>query len=205
MTRDIEYYLDLPYKIEVNPIPREIGGGYNASIPELGKHALNADGDTIEEAIANLNAYKKEYINRLIENGVAIPEPAREDDFSGKFVLRIEPWLHKLLKEKSQEESESLNTYIRKLLIDSFRIESYQRQKDERIFAELRKLNVRMESLEDAFSHSHVSYAVEFLGFQAEPVLIPENAVFATPATASDYGMWINETIPSIKAGEDSD
>ena len=35
MKKDIDYYLNLPYKIELNQIPQSEGGGFCARMPEF--------------------------------------------------------------------------------------------------------------------------------------------------------------------------
>ena len=54
MEKNLEYYLNLPYKIEVTPILDSLGGGFSASLPEVGRRAVVGDGETIDEAIKNL-------------------------------------------------------------------------------------------------------------------------------------------------------
>ena len=55
---------------------------------------------------------KKEWLTYMLENGLEIPEPALEDDFSGKFTVRIPKSLHKVIAEQSKKEGLSLNQYV---------------------------------------------------------------------------------------------
>ena len=80
MRRDLKYYLNLPYKIEIEPIPEEDGGGFAAYFPELGKYTLAGGGETIEEALQSLNEIKKIMFKEWLEQGVSIPEPEKEQD-----------------------------------------------------------------------------------------------------------------------------
>ncbi len=73
--KDIDYYMELPYRIEIQPVPEEDGGGFEASIPELGRRAVCGDGDTIEEALDSLEAVKQERLSAYLAKGVSIPEP----------------------------------------------------------------------------------------------------------------------------------
>lgn len=116
MKKDLKYYMDLPYVIELVKIPESEGGGFSASLPEVGKFAIVGDGDTPEEAIENLNAIKEEYFSEYLSEGIQIPEPKREDDFSGKFVLRIPAILHMQLIDKAKKKNLSLNNYIKTTL-----------------------------------------------------------------------------------------
>jgi len=50
------------------------------------------------------------------EDGSSIPEPARLEDYSGQFKLRLPKSLHRLLVQKSSEEGVSMNQYCVYLL-----------------------------------------------------------------------------------------
>jgi predicted HicB family RNase H-like nuclease len=115
--KDLEYFLSLPYRIEIRPIPETEGGGYGACIPRLGRYAVCADGETIREAMENLQAIKEERLTEYLSEGLNIPEPERDDeDYSGRFVLRIPKSLHKELALRAKENSVSLNQLAASLL-----------------------------------------------------------------------------------------
>jgi predicted HicB family RNase H-like nuclease len=59
----------------------------------------------------------EEWIGLLQEDGVPLPEPPAGKKFSGKFVLRVEPALHRRLAAKALAAGESLNSYCAKTLI----------------------------------------------------------------------------------------
>jgi predicted RNase H-like HicB family nuclease len=73
--KNLKYYLSLVYPIELVQIPEDEGGGFSVSIPQLGRHAFIADGSTVEEALANLNSLKAESFQRMLSEGIEIPEP----------------------------------------------------------------------------------------------------------------------------------
>jgi len=75
MNKDLEYYLKLPYKILVESIPEEDGGGLIARLPELGRYVIVGDGETAEEAIQNMSKIKEALLKEWLEEGVSIPEP----------------------------------------------------------------------------------------------------------------------------------
>jgi predicted HicB family RNase H-like nuclease len=50
-------------------------------------------------------------------DGHALPEPLAAKKFSGKFVLRVDPALHRRLAAKALAAGESLNTYCAKTLV----------------------------------------------------------------------------------------
>ncbi len=122
--KSIDDYMKINYSIEITKIPEEEGGGYSASIPMLGKFAFIADGDTINQAIGNLNKIKKEIFAEYIAKGIIIPEPStkelEKEEYSGKLQLRIPKTLHKRLSDEASKEGISLNQYLNYLLTANF-------------------------------------------------------------------------------------
>ena len=110
--KTLEYYLALPYKLEIVPDAEE--GGYVASYPEL-RGCLTC-GDTIETVAANAEDCKREWLMAAMEEGLDIPEPSDAADYSGQFKLRIPKSLHKSLAERSKAEGISMNQYCLYLL-----------------------------------------------------------------------------------------
>jgi len=56
-------------------------------------------------------------IEALAKDGHSLPEPPNQKEFSGKFVLRVEPALHRRLTAKALAAGESLNSYCVKTLV----------------------------------------------------------------------------------------
>lgn len=112
MNKDLDYYMDLPYKIEVVEDKEE--GGYVLSCPEL--PGLITCAETIEEGFQMLTDAKKAWFGACIDDHLEIPEPISADQYSGQFKLRIPKTLHKLLAERSKEEGISMNQYCLYLL-----------------------------------------------------------------------------------------
>lgn len=110
--KTIDYYLDLPYKLEI--VPDKDEGGYAARYPEL--PGCITVGATLESVVKNADDAKTEWIAAALEEGVAIPEPTFYDDYSGQFKLRLPKSLHKLLADQSKEEGVSMNQYCVYLL-----------------------------------------------------------------------------------------
>ena len=52
------------------------------------------------------------WLEIAIESGHRIPEPRPEEEYSGKFVVRVPKSLHRRLVERAEEEGVSLNQYI---------------------------------------------------------------------------------------------
>jgi len=86
--KDLDYYLKLRYKIELTPTPKEWGGGWRAEIPELGRYAFVGDGETIEEALAQLEEIKRDYFEDWYKKGIEIPEPDDYFPFTEEIVIQ---------------------------------------------------------------------------------------------------------------------
>jgi len=110
----LEEYLQLEYP--VTHIKKD--DGYEAWHPDFGSGALIAFGETLNEAISELEELRISSIQYWYENGITIPLPSDEDakQYSGQFVLRIPRTLHGTLTKDAKLEGVSLNTYISYLL-----------------------------------------------------------------------------------------
>jgi predicted HicB family RNase H-like nuclease len=121
MKKSLNDYLALPYKIEIVPIPENEGGGYMARLPQFGELGIVGDGDTLQEALADLAENQKERFEQYLEEGLKIPEPEVEDDeYSGRFVVRIPKFLHRELAQSAKKNDISLNQYVCTLLAMNF-------------------------------------------------------------------------------------
>ncbi len=115
--KTIEYYMALPYRMEIVKIPDGKGGGFMACLPQFGRMAAVGDGESIEEALRNLEDSKRSLFETYIAEGVEIPDPDTfQEDFSGKFVVRIPKYLHKDLAQRAKNNHVSLNAFVTALL-----------------------------------------------------------------------------------------
>ena len=73
-------------------------------------------GDSVEEAMMNIEDAKRAWIASALEAEMTIPEPNDMDGYSGQFKLRIPKSLHKQLAENSKKEGISMNQYCLYLL-----------------------------------------------------------------------------------------
>lgn len=112
LMKTIDYYMNLPYKMEIVPDTEE--GGYVALFSDL--PGCITVGDTIEEAIENIIDAKKTWLEAALEAKAVIPEPDDLKEYSGQFKLRIPKSLHKQLAEHSRKEGVSMNQYCVYLL-----------------------------------------------------------------------------------------
>lgn len=110
--KTLDYYMSLPYRLEI--IPDIAEGGYVASFPDL--PGCITIGESLEELVNNLNEAKLEWLTAAIEDGIKIPEPRIANDYSGQFKLRIPKSLHYALAENARLEGVSMNQYCVYLL-----------------------------------------------------------------------------------------
>ena len=108
----LEDFLSLDYPMVVNyDKDDEI---YVVQFPDL--PGCMAHGSTPARAIKLAEIIKKEWIEDSLEAGQTIPVPKKEDEYSGKFVVRIPSYLHKRLSEQAEREGRSLNQHVGVLL-----------------------------------------------------------------------------------------
>jgi predicted HicB family RNase H-like nuclease len=69
------------------------------------------------EVYAELCAAVEEMVELIHADGHRMPHAFREKEFSGKFVLRLEPAIHRRLAAKALAAGESLNSYCVKTLV----------------------------------------------------------------------------------------
>lgn len=106
---ELKEYMKLPYTKIIQEINDDAGHYFYGKILEL--DGCQSDGETIEELYQNLNEAMEGYIEIKLENGLQVPLPERNDDYSGKFVVRIPKSLHKKLALEAKKEGISLNQY----------------------------------------------------------------------------------------------
>ena len=142
MKKDLSYYLSLDYPIMIN---KEIDDKtyFVAEIPDL--PGCGAHGETIDAAMKSLDEARRLWIEVSYEKGLDIPEPASEDEFSGKFLLRVPPRLHMELSKNAEKENMSLNQYIRNTLERNINFENVLKRINslERNVSENRKLYIK--------------------------------------------------------------
>ena len=110
--KTLDYYLNLPYRLELLPDSDE--GGFVARYPDL--PGCLTVGETMLEALTNAEDAKRAWLTAAIENGTRIAEPYTLDDYSGQFKLRIPRSLHRMLAEHAKAEGTSMNQYCVYLL-----------------------------------------------------------------------------------------
>jgi antitoxin HicB len=95
--KNLEYYLQLPYRMVIYPAQE---GGYAIEIPEL--PGCVTQGQTLEEALEMIHDAKVGWLELSLEDGMEIPEPSDNEEYSGKFNVRMPKSLHALLVKKAK-------------------------------------------------------------------------------------------------------
>ena len=125
MKRTIDYYMALPYRMEIIPDVEE--GGFTACFPDLPGCLTCAE--TIDGIIANALDAKKTWLEDALEEGIDILEPSEEDavEYSGQFKLRMPKSLHRSLAAHAKREGISMNQYCNYLLAKNDAIHTTER------------------------------------------------------------------------------
>lgn len=166
--KKLDYYMSLNYPFTCDEYEDDGEHRFGLQIPEL--PGVWAEGKTIEEAYANLVETKRLWFKTCLEKGIEIPEPVSEQDFSGRFVIRLNPQLHMALHKGARQAKMSLNQYVRSLL------ESQISNSD--LISEIRtlgkrfgQLEQRMGSVEEAYSAlAEVTATVNIAAWPPKPV-----------------------------------
>ena len=98
------------YRINIQPLSEEDGGGYLVRVPEL--PGCMADGETMEEAIQDATGAIAEWIAAAEAMGRVVPAPGSFDSFSGKWLQRVPKQLHMELVSAAESEGVSLNQLV---------------------------------------------------------------------------------------------
>ena len=108
--KTIEYFLNLPYTIEVMRESDPDEPGWVARVVEL--QGCITQGDDFAELGEMVQDAMRSWIEVALEDGQEIPEPRLEEDYSGKFVVRVPKSLHRRLVNEAEREGVSLNQLI---------------------------------------------------------------------------------------------
>jgi predicted RNase H-like HicB family nuclease len=125
-TRAAEYYMGLEYPITVYKAEE---GGYVAEIEDL--PGCITEGESLQEVINKIEEVKKAWIEVAYEDGVKIPLPRNEREYSGKFVTRIPKYLHQHLAELAAQENVSLNQMVETILSAGISIHAENKKIDD--------------------------------------------------------------------------
>ena len=89
-------------------------GCYIGRCPEIFLGGVHGPDEA--KVYAELCTAVEEVVALIESKGDKLPASLAEKDFSGKFVLRVDPDLHRLLAARAMIEGDSLNSYVVKKL-----------------------------------------------------------------------------------------
>lgn len=104
------------YPIAIRPLSEEEGQGYLAEVPDL--PGCVADGDTIEEALKEVESAILSWVETAKQFNDPIPQPSVAMNYSGQWRIRVPKHLHAALALQAKEEGVSLNMLAATLLAE---------------------------------------------------------------------------------------
>jgi predicted RNase H-like HicB family nuclease len=140
VAKDLDYYLGLPYKWEIEP---DEEGGFVVQVPDL--PGCISSGETILEAAQMIGEAKELWLETALDRGWSIPEPG--DGQFYKDLLHAEQEKNGRLKELDRLLRNLLNvsgySYFARDVLDAVRllIESHRVQQ-----LEINRLKIRLEN-----------------------------------------------------------
>jgi antitoxin HicB len=106
--RPLAYYLSLKYPVSIEEAPE---GGYFIQVKDL--PGCYSQGETVKEALENIEEARNLWMESMYEDGNEIPLPGSvEKQYSGKFNVRVPKSLHRKLDEMAEKEGVSLNHFL---------------------------------------------------------------------------------------------
>ena len=135
-----------------------------AEVPDL--PGCLAAGETLTEALALVGDAIAAWIEAARSDGRAVPAPrAVEDEYSGRFVLRLPRTLHRRLAGMARREGVSLNTYCVTALAETFGYASGRQS---------------ITSWRHDQGLAFEAYSLSFLTGHAGRALVPDKTVYET-------------------------
>jgi predicted RNase H-like HicB family nuclease len=139
--KSLDDYLSLSYPYE---LVRDEDGSFVASHPGL--IGCLAQGGTADEAVGALDLARRAWIEVRFEEGLPIPEPLEDADYSGKILLRIPPALHAALARLAEQQGASLNQLINNLLSQAVGSARGEAETVARVLKAIERLESRLAS-----------------------------------------------------------
>ena len=144
----VDDYMKMRYTIMLTP---DDDLGWFAKIEEL--PGCMSDGKSPEIAVSNLRETQREWIAAALEDVGSIPLPKCMQKYSGQFLVRTTPMLHRRLAETADTQGVSTNQLSATLLAGGLVGESLQEQM-ENLAAKVDGITKRLEMImpaEDAW------------------------------------------------------
>lgn len=128
----LKEFLALNFKLEIIPFDEENEKGFVVKSPEL--KGLEVYGDTIEDALEEVNEAKIALYKIYTDKGIQIPYPEKHqvnNNFSGRMTIRVPKSLHQTLSTYANRNEVSLNTGIIQLLNEGLKYKEIDMIKDQ--------------------------------------------------------------------------
>jgi predicted RNase H-like HicB family nuclease len=113
-TKDVAYYLALPWTYQIDTVMEDGEPCYYVTVLDL--PTCMTDGDTLPQALANIQDAITCYVKAALADGHPIPEPIDKSAFKGKISLRTTPEIHYKVAKAAQHERLSVNRWLEKTL-----------------------------------------------------------------------------------------
>ena len=169
-TRNLAYYMDLPY---TTILRKDEEGDVVARVEEL--PGCVSHGQNEAEAVENLASMKKLWFEDCLESGEDIPEPEkREPPSSGKWVQRVPRSLHRELTRMAKTEGVSLNQLVTSMLSHQVTTKTAQKtmkNMEEQMLAIFQSKTGRQRSLTHYWDQSACYLPVTWQG-KSEPATL---------------------------------
>lgn len=107
MAMTLDEYIQQPYTCLLIP---NADGSYSAEMLEF--PGCLADGETPSEALQNLDTAAQAWLEACLEQGLVIPEPFINQDFSGQIMLHLPRSLHRQASRMAVRDGVSLNQFV---------------------------------------------------------------------------------------------
>ena len=125
--KPLEHYLNLKYPVTFEAAPE---GGYFVQIKDL--PGCYSQGETLQEAMEMIEEARQLWLESAYENGLDIPLPREDREYSGKFNVRFPKSLHRRLEQMADREGVSLNQFLVSTLSRAVGMEESRRKKSAR-------------------------------------------------------------------------
>lgn len=133
--KDLAYYLSKDYPFVVYPAEE---GGFVAEIEEL--PGCITQGESLEEVSQRIDDARRAWIETAYEDSLEIPQPRTEEEYSGRFVIRLPKYLHRRLSEQASREEVSLNQYVLSILSGSITTSYRDNEQIANLLQDIRRL-----------------------------------------------------------------
>ena len=95
----------------------EEDGCYVGSAPPL--IGQSCHGATEVEVAAQLQTIVEEWVETMLTDGTPLPDPERKKKYSGNFIVRVPPEVHRAISLRASARGESLNQYVARTLANA--------------------------------------------------------------------------------------